>query len=78
MTVVGGGADFKQGVARNQSFALENPSDRLDLIHWQRGEVGEGAFADASALAVGLAQQDGGRGGAVGDDVDVHAHSYTQ
>ena len=39
------------------------------------GEVGEGGATDALALAFGLAEEDGGRAGTVGDDVDVIGHS---
>ena len=39
------------------------------------GEVGQGALAGFLALAEGLAEEDGGRGVAVGNDVDVHGRS---
>ena len=37
-------------------------------------QVGEGAFTDFSGLAIGFAQQDGGRGVSVGDGLDVHGY----
>jgi hypothetical protein len=37
------------------------------------GEVGDGAIVDFAILAEGFAEEDGGRGVAVGDDRDVHA-----
>ena len=36
----------------------------------------QGAFLDLSSFAVGLAQEDGGFGVTVGDDMDVHAYHY--
>jgi hypothetical protein len=38
------------------------------------GEIGEGAVADLAVAAEGLAEEDGGRGVAVGDGGDVHAY----
>ena len=37
-------------------------------------QVGEGAFTDLAGLAIGFAQQDGGRGVSVGDGLDVHGY----
>jgi hypothetical protein len=38
------------------------------------GEVGEGAVADLAAETEGLAEEDGGRGVAVGHGGDVHVY----
>ena len=38
------------------------------------GDIGEGASLDFAVLTVGFAQEDGGRGVAVGDGGDVHAY----
>ena len=52
--------------------ALEEEAQAVDDVGRQLGEVGEGAFLDFAVLAVGLAQEDGGRRVAVGDVLDVH------
>ena len=36
------------------------------------GEVGDGAVVDLAVLAEGFAEEDGGRGVAVGHDGDIH------
>jgi hypothetical protein len=38
------------------------------------GDVGEGAGLDVAVFAVGFAEEDGGRGVAVGDGGHVHAY----
>ena len=38
------------------------------------GEIGKGAGMDLAILAEAFAEEDGGRGGAIGDGGDVHAH----
>jgi hypothetical protein len=43
-------------------------------MSWALGEIGEGAFADFAVFPVGLAQEDGGRGVAVRDSLDIHGH----
>ena len=41
-------------------------------------EIGEGAVEDFAVLAEGFAEEDGGRGVAVGDGGDVHAYIIRQ
>ena len=38
------------------------------------GNIGDGTGFDLSMLAIGFADQDGGRRGAIGDGGDVHAY----
>ena len=72
---VGLGADDVEGVGgAEQGFVLEESAERVDLGFWPVGEVGDGALADALAFAPAFAQQDGGRGVAVGDDFHVHGN----
>ena len=52
--------------------ALEQDAQAFDEVSGPLGEVGEGAFLDLAVVAVGLAEQDGGWGGAVGDGLNVH------
>jgi hypothetical protein len=42
------------------------------------GNVGQGAVVDFAIFAVGLAQQDGGRGGAVGDHRDIQVYMFAR
>jgi hypothetical protein len=57
---------------RNERLALEHASQGVDLSGGPRGEVGERAFDDLAIDAGGLAEEDGGRGVAIGDGLDIH------
>ena len=59
----------------DERFAFEDTAEGVDLSGGPRREVGEGAFDDLCALAEALAEEDGGRGVAVGDGLDVHGYS---
>ena len=54
--------------------AFEQDSQSFDHDGRPLRQVGEGAFTDFSGLAIGFAQQDGGRGVSVGDGLDVHGY----
>ncbi len=54
--------------------AAEGAAEGFDAGGVPVGEVGEGAFDDPFTLAQAFAEEDGGRGGAVGDGIDVHGH----
>ena len=54
--------------------ASQQDAQSFDDLGRPLAEIGEGTFEDLLALAVRLAQEDGGRRVAVGDDVDVHGH----
>jgi hypothetical protein len=69
--------DFVQRTEHGQvAFVLEGQFDGGDLLGIAMGKVGDLAFADAGADAVGLAEVDGGIdcavGGAPGGAGDVH------
>jgi len=70
------GADDVEGVleAWHRGASLEQASQSFDQSRRPVCEVGESALPDFAAFAIGLAQQDGGRGGAVGDGFDVHGY----
>ena len=53
-------------------LALQHAPDRLDLIEGKRRQIGQGALADAIALAHALTQQIRRPRIAVRDRVDVH------
>ena len=53
-------------------------AEGLDLLRRPMGEIGEGAVVDFAVLAEALAEKDGGRGVAVGDDGHVHVDIIRQ
>ena len=53
-----GAFDGEGVLGRDQTLALEQAAQRLDLVAGPVGEVGEGALADLLALAPAFAQQD--------------------
>ena len=53
-------------------LALQHPAKRLDLGVRPIREIGERARLHLAAVAIALAQQNGRRGGAVGDPCHVH------
>ena len=64
-----GGGEVGDGGA-----AFEQDSQSFDHHGRPLRQVGEGAFTDLAGLAIGFAQQDGGRGVSVGDGLDVHGY----
>ena len=75
----GGDMAMGQGAANGEGLAqravdLPAPEQGADAVDNLRGEFGEGGATDALALTFGFAEEDGGRGVAVGDDVDVIEH----
>ncbi len=60
--------------ALQEALEAKLTADAVDDLGGQFGEVGEGGAADALAVALGLAEEDGGGAVAVGDDVDVVGH----
>jgi hypothetical protein len=68
--------DLKSVVNADKGLALEEASEGLDFFLGPMGEVGEGFLDDASALALALAEEDGGWGVPVGDRLDVHGNYY--
>jgi len=59
----------------DERLAFEDTAEGVDLGDGPRREVGEGAFDDLCAMAEALAEEDGGRGVAVGDRLDIHGYS---
>jgi len=54
-------------------FAAQQAAEGFNAGGGPVGEVGEGAILDFAVLAEGFAQEEGGRGVAVGDGGDIHA-----
>lgn len=61
----------------DERLVAQQPAQGINLVLRPVGEVGQGAFADLLALAPAFAEQDGGRGGAVGNGFDVHGNTYS-
>ena len=57
---------------RHHDPALEDAAQPLDVLGRPMGEVEQRALSHGLAVPVALAQQDRGRGAAVGDGLDVH------
>jgi hypothetical protein len=71
------GADDVEGLRKRGaegSGAHEDGAQGIDLRRRPMGEVGESAVVDLAVEAEGLAEEDGGRGVAVGDGGDVHVY----
>ena len=66
--------DHEARPCRLQVGALENGTQKLDLVHRQMREIGERALFDRLPLAVGLPQQDGGACAPIGHEMDMHAY----
>src|SRR6266700_1292916 len=62
----------EQILGRNQGLIAQQAAEGVDFLLGPIGEVGQGTFVDFVALAVALAEEDGGRGVAIGDGLDVH------
>ena len=75
------GADDVEGLRKrgaDGSGALQNGAQRIDLGGGPVGEIGNGAVVDLAVFAEALAQEDSGRGVAVGHDGDVHVDIIRQ
>jgi hypothetical protein len=59
-------------------FAAEQALEGVDAGGGPSREVGEGTVLDLAVLAEGFPEEDGGRGGAVGDGGHVHASIVSQ
>ena len=71
-----GSGRCREGVGEmgNGEALLEQDAESLDQFGQPLGEMGEEAFLDLVALAVKLAQE-GARGLAIGDGLDVQGYS---
>jgi hypothetical protein len=74
------GADDIAGLRKRRADsggALQDGAEGLELSGGPMGEVGEGAVADLAAETAGLAEEDGGRGVAVGQWRSTCLHRTT-
>src|SRR5690242_11588255 len=71
------GADDIKGLRKRSaegSGALQDGAERLDLSRGPMGDIGEGTVVDLAMETEGLAEEDGGRGAAVGDGRHIHVY----
>jgi hypothetical protein len=61
----GGGASQRAG---------QSPAESVELKSGEMRDVGDGASLDLAVEAIGFAEEDGGRGVAIGHGSDVHAY----
>src|SRR5712692_11041423 len=66
----------EQILERDQGFIAQQAAESLDFFRGPIGEVGQGTLAGFVAFPPALAEEDGGRGVAVGDGLDVHGSYY--
>ena len=78
MAVGQGLSGGEQIVGGDQGFVAQQAAEGLDFLRRPGGKVGQGALTGFVALAPALAEEDGGRGVAVGDDGDIHANVISQ
>ena len=72
---VGQAADAGEGVfGIDEWLPAQHAAQHVDGGGGQLGEVSERTLPDTATIAVGLAEEHGGRGGAVGDALDIHVH----
>src|ERR1700731_2785374 len=68
----------EQILGRDEGFVAQQAAEGLDFFLGPIGEVGQGALAGFVAFPPALAEEDGGRGVAVGDCFDVHGIYYAR
>jgi hypothetical protein len=67
-----GSKNLKGLLASNQIFAFQEAAQEIDLSAGPGGDIGEGALVDLGADPNGFAEENGRRGVAIGDGLDVH------
>ena len=70
-------SDLEQLLGRHHPLALEEPSQRLDLLGRQVGKIGQGAVLDLLSFPVALAEQERRPRGSIGDLGDIHAYKLS-
>jgi hypothetical protein len=62
----------------NDDAALQDAAQALDMLRRPVRQIEQRALADALAVPIALAQEDGGRRPAVGDGLDIHGGMISQ
>jgi hypothetical protein len=65
-------ADLKGLLAGDQILTFQEAAQEIDLRGGPGGEIGEGALLDFGAGTDRFAKENGGRGIAIGDGLDIH------
>ena len=60
------------GIGGQVEFATQEFAKGGNAGSWPRRDIGDGAVFDFTVLTEGFAKEDGGRGVAVGDGLDLH------
>jgi hypothetical protein len=68
----------RRGLGGQMGLALEDAAQRVQLVGWPMGEIGDGSALDLVTISVALAQEHGGWRGAIGDGSDIHARIASQ
>jgi hypothetical protein len=63
-------------LGRDQGFVAQQSPQGFDLLRRPMGKIGQGPLDGLLAFAPTLAQEDGGRGVAIGDSFDIHGTDY--
>ncbi len=66
----------EQILGRDQGLVAQQAAEGFDFLLRPIGEVGQGALAGFVAFAPAFAQEDSGRGVAIGDGFDIHGSYY--
>jgi hypothetical protein len=74
MAVGSGALNLEGGGGGDEGLAFEEAAEGVDLGGGPSGKIGEGSFNDTAIKTRGFAEEDGGRGVAVGDGLDVHGY----
>jgi hypothetical protein len=75
MAVRNGFLRGEQIVCGDQGLVAQQATKGFDFFWGPIGEIGQRALTGFLTLAPAFAEEDGGRGVAVGDDGDIHAHN---
>ena len=76
------GSGYEEGVRQRGGGASQragqSPAENVDLMSGEMSDIGDGASLDLAVEAIGFAEEDGGRGVAIGYGGDVHAYIIRQ
>jgi hypothetical protein len=69
---------IRQGRSGGWERAGQGQAEGIDLMRAEMGDIGESASLDFAVFAEGFAEEDGGRGVAIGDGSHIHAYIISQ
>jgi hypothetical protein len=68
----------RQGSGGDRKGASQGPAESVHLMRGEMSDVGDRASLDFAVEAIGFAEEDGGRGVAIGHGGDIHAYIIRQ